>query len=382
MDLLRVVAGYVFGAEVGNRTQLPRSHKKMKIVILSDKKPGHYKQSLGIVEKMPECQTAWLEIQFRRKWRDNLLRVFISVFGGMSLSTSLIHRLLRWSLIPESYNALAQLQTADIILSTGSSVAAVNLLLGRILGAKTVTCRRPSPIGTRYFDLAILPMISWHQASGKDNICRTIGVPNPISPDMLEVKRRQLKDELNLSDCPRIGVLLGGTDRHETITIADAERLSEICKVTAEKTNAQILVTTSRRTPLDVTEHLVSTLKSTDWCPFFITPDTPSEFEDPYQAILALSDLLIVTADSFSMVCEATSSGRSVVVLMLSEEKARCPKRYQVYRYMEEHSIVTRSRLDGLETQIANTLTSNGSNKPLRDTETAVEAIRQLVTNR
>ena len=354
----------------------------MKVIILSDKKPGHYKQSLGIVEKMPECQTAWLEIQFRRKWRDNLLRVFMCIFGGAPLPMSLIHTLLRWSLIPESYNALVQLQTADIILSTGSSVAAVNLFLGRTLGAKTVTCRRPSPVGTRYFDLAILPMISWHQASRKDNICRTIGVPNPISPDTLDAKRKQLKDELNLSDCPRIGVLLGGTDRHETITIEDAERLSKICKATAERMNAQIFVTTSRRTPSDVTEHLVSTVKHTDWCPFFITPDTPSELEDPYQAILALSDLLIVTADSFSMVCEAASSGRSVVVLTLSQENARLPKRYKVYRYMEEHSIVSRCRLDGLETHIANALTSDVSNKPLQDTETAVEAIRQLVANR
>ena len=51
----------------------------ISVVILSDKKPGHYKQSLGIVEKMPECQTEWLEIQFRGKWRDNLLRVFMCV---------------------------------------------------------------------------------------------------------------------------------------------------------------------------------------------------------------------------------------------------------------------------------------------------------------
>ena len=352
----------------------------ISVVILSDKKPGHYKQSLGIVEKMPECRTSWLEIQFRRKWRDNLLRVFMSVFGGVSLPISLIHTLLGWSLIPESYNALRQHQTVDIILSTGSSMASVNLLLGRILGAKTVTCRRPSPIGTRYFDLAILPMISWHNASRKDNICRTIGVPNPISPDSLDAKRKHLKNELNLSDNPRIGILLGGTDRHETITIADTERLSKICKATAEKMSAQLLITTSRRTPSDVTEHLVSTLKHTDGCLFFMTPDTPSELEDPYQAILALSDLLIVTADSFSMVCEAASSGRSVVVLMLSEEKTRLPKRYEVYRYMEEHSIVTRCRLDGLETHIANALTSNGSEKPLQDTETAVEAIRQLVS--
>lgn len=353
----------------------------IRVVILSDKKPGHYNQSLGIVEKMPECQTAWLEIQFRHKWRDNLLRVFMCIFGGTPLPMSLIHTLLRWSLIPESYNPLAQLQTADIILSTGSSVAAVNLLLGRILGAKTVTCRRPSPVGTRYFDLTILPMISWHNASPKDNICRTIGVPNRISPDVLDTRRKQLRDELNLSDCPCIGVLLGGTDRHETITVADAERLGEVCQATAERVNAQILITTSRRTPLDVTEHLVSTLKHTDGCPLFITPDTPSEFEDPYQAILALSDLLIVSADSFSMVCEAASSGRNVVVLTLSPEGARLPKRYEVYRYMEESSIVSQCSLDDLETHIAKVLTSDVSNKPLQDTETAVEAIRQLVAN-
>ena len=350
----------------------------MKVVILSDKKPGHYKQSLGIVKKMPECRTAWVEIQFQAKWRDNLLRVLMCLFGGVRLPISCIHTLLRWSLIPESYHTLVQLQTPDIILSTGSSVAAVNLLLGKILGAKTVTCRRPSPVGTRYFDLAILPMISWHQASRKDNICRTIGIPNPISPDLLDVKREQLKTELHLSDCRRIGFLLGGTDRHETITIEDAEWLSEICEATAERMNVQIFVTTSRRTPQDVTEHLVSTVKDTDWCPFFITPDTSSELEDPYQAILALSDLLIVTADSFSMVCEAASSGRSVAVLTLSHTSVRPPKRHEVYRYMEESSIVSRCRLDGLETHIINTLTASGPKKPLRDTETAVAAIRQL----
>lgn len=351
----------------------------MKVVILSDKKPGHYKQSLGIVEKMPECQSVWLEIQFRRKWRDNFLRVFMRVFGGVRLPVSLIYTLLRWSLIPESYHALVHLQTTDIILSTGSSMAAVNLLLGKILGAKTVTCRRPSPVGIRYFDLAILPMISWHQASRKDNICRTIGVPNPISSDLLDVKREQLKDEFHLSDCPRIGILLGGTDRQETITIEDAEWLSEICEATAERMNAQVFVTTSRRTPQDVAEYLVSTVKDTDWCPFFITPDTSSELEDPYQAILALSDLLIVTGDSFSMVCEAASSGRSVAVLTLSQESRRLPKRYKVYRYMEESSIVSQCKLDGLETHIINSLASDMSNKPLQDTETAVEAIRQLV---
>ena len=353
----------------------------MKVVILSDNKPGHYKQSLGIVEKLPESETEWLTVEFRHKWRDNLLRVFMCTFGSMSLSTSLIQTLLRWSLTAEAYNALTALRTADIILSTGSSVAAVNLLLGRILDAKTVTCRRPSPLGVRNFDLAILPMFSWHGKVTKDNVCQTVGVPNRISPDTLNVKQEQLIQVLNLPDAPRIGLLIGGADQHETITAADAEQLRAICETVATKMKAQLLVTTSRRTPTEVTAHLTSTLKHSAWCPLFIEPDTPSELADPYQAILALSDLLIVTADSFTMVCEAASSGRPVIVLTLSRETTRKPKRYKVYQYMEQHAIVKRCRLDKLRQSIVDGLTACAPNAPLQDTETAVHAIRSLIDN-
>ena len=328
---------------------------------------------------MPECQVEWLEVRFRRKWRDNLLRVFMCIFGGVPLSTSVIHTLLRWSLTSDSYNALAQLQTVNIILSTGSSVAAVNLLLGRILGAKTVTCRRPSPVGVRYFDLAILPMLSWDSATQKSNVCKTIGVPTPISPDTLNAYRERLNREMNLSDSPRIGLLLGGADRHETITIEDAKRLSEISKAVSAEMRAQILVTTSRRTPPDVSSHLASMMEQTEWCPLFIEANTPSELEDPYQAILALSDLLIVTADSFSMACEAASSGRKVIVLTLSQESARLPKRYKVYEYMEQNAIVSRCRLNSLAQHIESALTSDVPNARLQDTETAVHAIRRLM---
>ena len=223
-------------------------------------------------------------------------------------------------------------------------------------------------------------MLSWKSGKGRENVCKTIGVPNPISPNILNAERTQLLQKLNLSDCPRIGILVGGTDQHETITLEDAERLDEICKAVVQKMNAQILVTTSRRTPSDVTDQLKSQLESTDWCPLFIEPDTTSELDDPYQAILALSDLLIVTADSFSMVCEAASSGRKVIVLSLSQKKQRQPKRYKVFEYMEQHSIVSRCKLDGLSQQIDEALASGcDANTPLRDTEKAADAIRALI---
>ena len=65
----------------------------MKIVVLSDKKPGHYKQSLGIIQNIPDCESEWIDIVFKSKWRDNLLRVFMCVFGGIRVT--IIHR--SWS---------------------------------------------------------------------------------------------------------------------------------------------------------------------------------------------------------------------------------------------------------------------------------------------
>ena len=352
----------------------------MKVVVLSDKKPGHYNQSLGIVQNMTECQMEWLEIQYRDKWRDNILRIFMSVCGGISLPASLIHSLLRWSLDATSYDALIKIQDADVILSTGSSVAAINLLLGKILEAKTVTSGRPSPIGIRHFDLAILPMLSWNRTKKRKNVCQTIGVPNPISVDKLNNTRLSIVNSLKLRDCPRIGILLGGTDRHETIVIEDAIHLFDICDVVATQLNAEILLTTSRRTPSEVTAYLKSRIETVDWCPLFVEPNTPLELDDPYNAILAISDLLIVSADSFSMVCESASSGRKVLVLSLSQINQKQPKRYHAYQHMLEQSIINMCTLEDLTQQITDAITQPSDNTYLQDTLTAVNAIRQLLS--
>ncbi len=347
----------------------------MKIVVLSDGKPGHYNQSLGIVQRLPECDTRWIDVRFRSKRRDNLLRCLMCLLGWMPLPRWLMHVLLRWSLHSDTYTAISDINSADCILSTGSSVAAVNLLLGEILRAKTVTCRRPSPLGTRDFDLAILPMLSWPRRHRK-NVCKTVGVSNQILPADLDA----LKAELAHPDCMRIGVLIGGADKHEDITEGDAARLLALLSAVAEKTGAEVLVTTSRRTPRPVRDCLANILKSAPWCPLFVEPDdcALSTTASPYQAILALSELLIVTADSFSMVCEAASSGRPVIVLTLSPARTLEPKRYQVYRYLVERSIVHQCSLHDLGERVLQLLQEKHQPHPLDDTATAVDAIRRL----
>ena len=103
--------------------------------------------------------------------------------------------------------------------------------------------------------------------------------------------------------------------------------------------------------------YLKSKFEHADWCPLFIEPDTSLELDDPYQAILAVSDLLIVSADSFSMVCEAASSGGKVIAIKLSHKTSRLPKRYEVYQYMEEHSIIDLCNLEELSQHISKAFT-------------------------
>ena len=90
------------------------------------------------------------------------------------------------------------------------------------------------------------------------------------------------------------------------------------------------------------------------------------------------------------MVCEAASSGRKVSVLMLSEEKARLPKRHKVYAYMEEHAMTPGNTdavtdvdlLGGFSTMhCRSALTSSYStSSPLQDTEAAAVIITQVAT--
>lgn len=353
----------------------------MKIVVLSDNKPGHYKQSLGIVQHLTDYSIEWQKIRFRHKWRDNLLRIFICIFGGVSLPTPLIKSILKWSLHSPDFKSLLIKNNVDIVLSTGSSLAAINLLLGKLYLAKTITCRRPSPIGIRKFDLAILPMFSWHHGKKNKNVCKTIGVPNPISPEVLNEKRYDYAKDLKLDNRKCIGILIGGQDKSENITLDDTIKLYETIETVVKQLNVLILLTTSRRTPPEVTDYLKLKLETKDWCPLFIDPNTPSNRPDHYETILALSDLLIVTGDSFSMVCEAASSGRHVLVLEMTVKTVRKPTRYKVYQSMADQSIINLCNINNLSQQINLMLTLDNPINILHDTDDAVKALQNLMVS-
>ena len=350
----------------------------MRAILLSDGKPGHYNQSLGVIERMPECEYHWIDVKFRSKHRDNLLRVLMRLFGGFRLPRRLIKACLHMALQRDTLNEIYAV-APDFILSTGSSVAAPNLLIGQLFDAKTVTCRRPSPVGIRHFDLAILPRMYWSPHRNRGNVCKTLGVPNRVRPENLETRRKELRMDLDLSDQKRLGVLIGGEDRYDTITETTAARLIEVLQQFATKWDNQLLLTTSRRTPPSVENLISKQLSNTQRCPILVLAHSESSLADPVETIFALSDVIIVTEDSFSMVCEAASSGKRVIILEVDHKTRRRSKHCKVYSEIIHHASVIRSGVENLETSLETALADESPVTPLQDTQVAATAVRQLL---
>jgi len=97
-----------------------------------------------------------------------------------------------------------------------------------------------------------------------------------------------------------------------------------------ERVNGDYLVTTSRRTPEDVNHFLRERLKQPSHCQLCVIA---SEDRRPevVPGMMALADFLIVTEDSLSMISEALSSGKRVVVVKVHRNSL--PRKH--YRFQE-----------------------------------------------
>ena len=131
-----------------------------------------------------------------------------------------------------------------------------------------------------------------------------------IEPDALAAAAEFWRPRLADLPRPLIGVLVGGPNIHFRHTGALVDRLLEAVGNIVARTGGTPYVITSRRTPVAVVEALQARLppeaRLFAWA---------GEAEaNPYQALLALADGLIVTADSISMMVEVIRAGKPLAI--------------------------------------------------------------------
>ncbi|MFC1708796.1 ELM1/GtrOC1 family putative glycosyltransferase [Candidatus Omnitrophota bacterium] len=299
------------------------------VLVLSDGKAGHLKQSLAVVDlmqKLPfQIKPKVIEIKFKSAGQRTIFQVCSFFF------TNKCQGCMRCLFILFGFQEAGKLlaNSYDAVVSCGSGLAMVNRLVASENMAKSIVVMKPGMFSLKRFDLAIIPE---HDNVPKfRNVVLIKGaLSRQIDKDNEHIK--SIIDNYGLEDPylshPIIGVLLGGESKHLHLGADIVEKLINSLDEVVEKLNGSILVSTSRRTRASVDRLLkVKLPKRQGYRMSVIANETNPQ--GSFEAILHLSDILVVTADSISMISEAINSGKHTIVLKLKRKNPNFVSRHE-----------------------------------------------------
>lgn len=199
----------------------------------------------------------------------------------------------------------------DLAIGAGRRAAPYLRALKRLSKGATFTIFVKDPYWSRRkMNFIVVP--EHDQLRGK-NIFATVTPANRLHAWRLAVAWDTPDPHIAHLPRPRVALILGGTSQHHRFEDKDLEELAAIA-VSVARQGKGLMVTPSRRTPpalldavatalADLPQHLAKNI-------FFWTGKGPN----PYVAILAHADAIIVTGDSVNMVGEAAATGAPVHV--------------------------------------------------------------------
>jgi len=193
-----------------------------------------------------------------------------------------------------------------VVVACGWRSIPFALAIKRASGGRTFTIQLQDPrIDPKHFDLVVPPE---HDAVRGANVVPIVGSPNGVTPAKLAAEAAIWRQRFEKLPKPRVAVLIGGASKSHRFADADAAKLAAQLRDLA-KQGIGIFATTSRRTGATQTQIIRAALKDVD---AFVWE---GEGANPYFAMLALADAVLVTSDSTNMAVEAATAGKPVYVV-------------------------------------------------------------------
>ena len=155
--------------------------------------------------------------------------------------------------------------------------------------------------------VAHLIWVPEHDSLVGPNVIKTLLTPHRVTQARLAAARAAPLDILARLPHPRAAVLIGGNSVNHRFTAADIAELSSRLDRLAQS-GVRLMGTPSRRTPPALRDAIAAVIARHGgylW---------NEQGENPFIALLALADALVVTSDSVGMVGEAAATGRPVLV--------------------------------------------------------------------
>ena len=180
---------------------------------------------------------------------------------------------------------------------------------------KIIQLMHPGNAGLNEFDLVIVPE---HDKNKKQspNMHYIIGCPHRVTAEYLAEARQKWAKAFADLPKPLTAVIIGGSIKGKPFPKEDVEALCRGVKELKQKIGGSILITTSRRTGAEAEKIIKAELHDLPQYPYF----WGATGENPYAGFLACADNIVITADTVSMCCEATATGKPLYLMVGKKE--------------------------------------------------------------
>ena len=197
----------------------------------------------------------------------------------------------------------------DLVVGCGRHAVGPAIWIKRQSGGTTRIVHAQHPrTGAARFDAIVSQS---HDGLSGANVIVVLGSMNRLTGEILSDAVQTIPVEMASLPEPVVAVLLGGSNSTYRMTTEIADKLADDLQALVERIGCGLMVTASRRTGADNEALLRSRLKG----PGIYFWDSAGD--NPYFALLARADAILVTCDSVNMVSEACYTGKSVYVVAL-----------------------------------------------------------------
>ncbi len=320
-------------------------HKKWKmnpvkkVVVLNDGRKGHLNQSMAVVSEIRKYRESeghdpdnirvkTVSVDFKNVFRRSVFKGLSPFFGPAFQGRP---ALLRWALAKQSCEALLS-EYADIFISTGSGLSSVNRMLKIENYARGVVVLDPGRALRGKFDLVIIPRHDIRPEKGveaekQSNVVVTELAPNLVGAEGAGSFGISGEGPPGRKGKLDVGVLIGGENKYFRMPGRIVETVLRQAMAFCDGSGGYLHVTTSRRTSREAEHAAEKTLKGYSRTGTLVMG---SSDKDPgtVRKMMEKCDLLVVSGESISMVSEAVSSGKRVLVFM-PEKAARKMTKYE-----------------------------------------------------
>ena len=249
-----------------------------------------------------------------------------------------------WKLIPPRFTPVKKFvfknninKDFDIIISCGRKSVVPSIFLKKNNSKKIKNIHIQDPkVNFKNFDYIISPE---HDDLQGENIISSKGAIHYLTSEEIDKKKNYLLDRIS-KEKKIITLILGGPTKY--YAYSNQNLLNIFSKISKQvlNNNFQVIVIPSNRTPVKTIE-LAKKFFSSE----HLIIDKVDK--DAYLSSLGISDYIIVTCDSSSMISEAALTGKPLYVAMIPPSKK--DTRFQKFRKLFERMNIIREFDDKLE---------------------------------